>query len=88
MNEIRSYRTTLIHQDSLSKKAEQLNALENTPQGSQEPSFGRLNNNFAALQNILQDADVPPTVQTLNAVADQQRQLADLIKKWNDLKMK
>jgi hypothetical protein len=88
LNEMRYYRATLTRQDSLNKKAEQLASLENTPQGSQEPSFGRLNSNFASLQSVLQDADVPPTAQTIKAATDQQRQLAELIKKWNELKTK
>ncbi len=88
LNEIRAYRAVLKSQDSLNKKDERLAALENSAPGSREPSFGRLNTNFAALQNILQDADVPPTTQTIRAVAETQKQLTELLKKWNDTKSK
>ena len=88
LNEIRAYRAVLKSQDSLNKKDERLAALENGSPGSQEPNFGRLNSNFAALQNILQDADVPPTTQTIQAVTETQRQLTELLKKWNDIKSK
>ena len=74
--------------DSLNKKDQQVAALETTPQGSQSPSFGKLNNSFASLQNTLQEADMPPTTQTILAVNDAQKQLNDLLKKWNELKPK
>ena len=86
LEEIRKQKMSLTSQDSV--KTRQLTELENSPQSSQAPSFGRLNGNFAALQNILQETDMPPTTQTVKAVADVQKQLADLLKKWNDLKPK
>ncbi len=88
LNEIRAYRVVLKSQDSLNKKDERLAALENSAPDSREPSFGRLNTNFAVLQNILQDADVRPTTQTIQAVAETQKQLTELLKKWNDTKSK
>jgi hypothetical protein len=60
--------------------------LENTAQGSTEPSFSRLNNNFASLFGILQDADRPPTSQVISAVAESLKQLEKLEKEWNELK--
>lgn len=86
LNEIREYKTTLATQDST--KIRQLTELENMPQGSRAPSFGRLNGNFAALQNILQETDMPPTTQTIAAVKEAQKQLTDLLKKWNELNHK
>jgi photosystem II stability/assembly factor-like uncharacterized protein len=86
LTEIRKYRTTLKAQDPLNKKDQQLAALEVTPQGSQEPSFGRLNNSFAALHNVLQETDMRPTTQTIKAVGDAQKELNGLLKKWNELK--
>jgi hypothetical protein len=86
LEEIRKYKFSLASQDSI--KTRQLTELENTPQGSQAPSFGRLNGNFAALQNILQETDMAPTTQTIKAVADSQKQLDDLLKRWNALKGK
>jgi hypothetical protein len=62
--------------------------LENTPQGSTAPSFSRLNNTFASLFNTLQDCDCPPTTQVIVAIAEAQKQLDALTKKWNVLKAK
>jgi len=86
LNEIRAYRAVLKAQDSSNKKNQLLAALEATPQGGQESSFGRLNNSFASLHNALQETDMKPTTQTIKAVADAQQQLNDLLKKWNELK--
>ena len=60
-----------------------LSSLETSPPGSKEISFDRLGNNFASLMNILQDNDMPPTSQIINAVRNAEKQLNDLIKKWN-----
>ena len=87
LNEIRIYKTTLAGPDSLNKR-NLLDAIENTPQDSREPSFGRLNINFAALQNVLQETDMPPTTQTVFAVKEAQKQLSGLLKKWDELKPK
>lgn len=95
LKNIREYRARLKGQmtnppvtvaDSQAKKDQLAAALENTPQNSQESSFGRLSNNFASLLNILQEADRPPTTQTIAAVKGVKDQLADLLKKWNKLK--
>ena len=85
--------------DALSKKDKEAAALENSPQGSpvaagglpqaqQDPSFGRLNGAFATLLNVLQETDMPPTTQTVAAVKEAQKQLNDLVKKWDQLKNK
>jgi hypothetical protein len=87
LNQIRIYRSTLNGGDS-SIMGKQLSALENTPQGSHEPSFASLNNNFASLQNILQETDMPPTTQTAAAVSEAQKQLNDLLSKWSKGKSK
>jgi photosystem II stability/assembly factor-like uncharacterized protein len=84
LQEIRNRKLSLTSLDSA--KIRQLTELENMPQGSQAPSFGRLNSNFAAIQNILQETDMPPTTQTIAAVHEAQKQLTDLLKKWNELK--
>jgi photosystem II stability/assembly factor-like uncharacterized protein len=86
LNEIRTYRATLKGQDTLNKKNQQVVALEVTSQGSDAPSFERLNNSFASLQNVLQETDMRPTTQTIKAVADAQKQLNDLLKKWNEIR--
>ena len=87
LNEIRIYKSRLNGRDS-SNNSKQPSALESTPQGSQAPSFARLNNNFASLQNILQETDMLPTTQTAAAVKEAQKQLNDLLSKWNHLKSK
>ena len=86
LSEIKEYKTTFATQDSA--KTRQLTELESSQQGSQAPSFGRLNGNFAALQNILQETEMPPTTQTIAAVKEAQKQLTDLLKKWNELNHK
>jgi hypothetical protein len=86
LDEIRKYKVTIASGDSV--KNRRLTELESTPQGTQAPSFARLNNNFAELQNILQETDMPPTTQTVKAVADLQKQFNEILKKWNDLQQK
>jgi photosystem II stability/assembly factor-like uncharacterized protein len=86
LEEIRKQKIASAPQDSA--KIRQLNELENTPQGSQAPSFGRLNDNFVTLQNILQESEMPPTRQTVHAVAETQKQFNDILRKWHELKQK
>jgi photosystem II stability/assembly factor-like uncharacterized protein len=86
LEEIRKQKIASAPQDSA--KIRQLNELENTPQGSQAPSFGRLNDNFVTLQNILQESEMPPTWQTVHAVAETQKQFNDILRKWHELKQK
>ena len=72
--------------DELNKKDKIARELESTPQGSTEPSFGRLNGSFASVFNVLQDSDWPPTSQMINAANELQHQLDALKKKWEELK--
>ena len=97
LEEIRLYRLMLRGQmtnppvtvaDELNKKDKAARELESTPQGSNEPSFGRLNNSFASIFNTLQDSDRPPTTQAIAALAEAQKQLAELKTKWAALKSK
>jgi hypothetical protein len=97
LEDIRLYRLMLRSQmtnppvtvaDELNKKDKAAKELENTPQGSNEPSFSRLNNAFASIFNILQDSDRPPTTQAIAALAETQKQFSELKKKWMDLKAK
>lgn len=62
--------------------------LQNSKAGISEPGFANLNNSFAGILNILQEADMPPTSQAIAAVAATQKQLQILIIKWNGLKGK
>jgi hypothetical protein len=95
LEEIRLYRSQLKSQlttlspasvDELNKKDKLARELENTPQGSTESSFGRLNGGFASVFGALQDSDMPPTTQMINAVKELNQQMVDLKKKWEDLK--
>lgn len=95
VKDIIAYRSTLKSQitnapasaaDALNKNDQLAEELENTPQGKNGPSFVKLNGNFATLQSDMQNADVAPTSPTINAVSDAQKQLNELIKKWNELK--
>jgi hypothetical protein len=90
LEDIRSYRSNLKTQfsnaDQLNKKDKAARELEASPQGSTEPSFGRLNSGFASVFNVLQDSDMPPTIQMINAVKELNQQMIVLKKKWAELK--
>jgi hypothetical protein len=72
--------------DELNKKDKLARELESTPFGKTEPSFGRLNNGYASVFNVLQDSDMSPTTQMINAVKELEHQMTLLKKKWEALK--
>ena len=74
--------------DELNRKDKQAALLENNPPGSNDPSFRRMNNSFASIFGLLQDSDQPPTTQAVTALAETEKQLQELIAKWNALKRK
>ena len=90
LEDLRSYRSNLKNQitdpDELNKKDKALRELESTPQGSTDWSFGRLNSSFASVFNVLQDSDMPPTTQMINAVKELNQQMIILKKKWKEVK--
>jgi len=90
LEDIRSYRSNLKNQfsnaDELNKKDKLARELEATQQGSTDPSFGRLSSSFASVFNALQDSDMPPTTQMINAVKELNQQMIVLKKKWEELK--
>lgn len=97
LDEIKNFRAMLKGQmtnatvsvaDDLNKKDQEAAAMENTPRGGQDQSFGRLNGSFAALLNLLQESDAPPTTQVIVAVSNLQNQLIQLSLKWATLKIK
>ena len=97
LEEIRLYRLMLRGQmtnppasvaDELNRKDKQAALLENNPPGSNDPSFRKLNNSFASLFNVIQDSDRPPTTQAIAALAETQKQLQQLVTKWDALKGK
>jgi hypothetical protein len=49
-------------------------------------SFNKLNNSFATLLNILQEADVTPTSQATNAVNETQSMLKELLRRFGQFK--
>ena len=64
-----------------------ISALENTPRGSTEPSFTRLESAFSSLFNILQDTDMPPTSQTVAAANETMGVMKTLLEQWQTIKM-
>jgi len=90
LEDIRSYRSSLKSQiskpDELNKKDKEAAALESTPQSSNDWSFARLNGGFASVFNALQDSDMSPTAQMINAVKELNQQMTTLKKKWEELK--
>jgi N-acyl-D-aspartate/D-glutamate deacylase/photosystem II stability/assembly factor-like uncharacterized protein len=51
-----------------------------------EPNLTKLNNGFSALLEHLQNADLPPTQPMIDAAAQLQKVLAELMRDWNELK--
>jgi hypothetical protein len=86
LEEISSYRSSIKNSADFSNKDNALKNLEVTPQGSTAPSFGRLNNGFESAFNALQESDMPPTTQMINAVKELNQQLIVLKKKWETLR--
>lgn len=90
LEDISAYRATLKSQisntDELNKKDKVLRELETSVQGSNDPSFGRLNGGFASAFGALQDSDMPPTSQMINTVKELNQQLIALKKRWEALK--
>ena len=95
LEEIRLYRLMLRGQltnppvnvaDELNKKDKMARELESSPQGSNEPSFGRLNSSFTSVFNVLQNSDTTPTTQIINAAKELEEQLRALKTKWEILK--
>ena len=72
--------------DKLKALESKISILENTPQGSIEPSFSRLEFAFSSVYNILHDTDMPPTSQTISAANDNMLKMKTLLAQWNTLK--
>lgn len=72
----------------LNKLDEELSALENTPRGSKNPSFGKFEGDFTGVFSILQDNDNTPTTQVVAAVAKLKKEFADFQHNWKDMKEK
>jgi photosystem II stability/assembly factor-like uncharacterized protein len=97
MNTLKEVRKTRSQLDSLITKtsgsllstlkdAHQLiSTIENTPQGSQEPSLNRLNGAFASCFNILHDSDAPPTTQIIKTVSEAKKDWTQVSEQWKDV---
>ncbi|HSU28809.1 MAG TPA: hypothetical protein VLJ68_10530, partial [Chitinophagaceae bacterium] len=97
IKEIHAFRVSLQSQltsalstvaDKLGPMEKEAGQLENTAQGSQEPSFGRLSAGYSSMFGILQSSDWPPTSQTTAAAAELEKQYNALMAKWKILKNK
>jgi photosystem II stability/assembly factor-like uncharacterized protein len=63
-------------------------ALENSPQGSQQQSFGSLNNSFASVFNNLQESDMPATSQTIAGAKQAEQSFKTLSAQWLEVRKK
>ena len=97
LKEIRNLRSQLKELISastgeLQNKLKQLDAgaadLENTEPGSKEQSFSRMNGSFTSVFNTLQDGDMTPTSQLINAATAAEKTSNELLSKWMMLKNK
>ena len=85
LDEIRIYRARFAG-DQNTPAIKEVTLIENSPQGSTEPSFSRLNNSFASLFNVLQDSDMPPTTQMIANIKEAMKAFNELKMKWEKLK--
>ena len=59
-----------------------LDRLVNTPPGSNEPGFNKMNNDFAALFAVVNESDLPVTTQSKEAAAKLRSAMELLLIKW------
>src|SRR5215203_546923 len=62
--------------------------LQNGARGSQLASFDQLSATFASLHDLLQDSDMPPTMQMMASMKDANINFQRLLQKWNEMKRK
>jgi hypothetical protein len=65
-----------------------LDKLQSGTRGSQDANFGQLNGTFAALHNLLQDSDIPPTAQMISAMRAAEASFQKLFVRWYEMKKK
>jgi photosystem II stability/assembly factor-like uncharacterized protein len=70
----------------LAEADKQLAAIQTAPQGSRQQSFSKLNTDFAAVFNILQETDMAPATQTIAAAKETAIQFKKLLIEWKGLK--
>jgi hypothetical protein len=56
--------------------------------GSKEISLSQMEGSFGTLHNLLQDSDMPPTIQMINAMREAKANFQRLLLKWNEIKKK
>lgn len=66
----------------------ELAALESTPRGSKNPSFGKFENDFTAIFNTLQENDMTPTTQAVNTALQLEKDYSQFKTNWADIKSK
>ncbi len=95
LEEIKVYRSALKAKmkiaspeevEKLAEMEKEAGLLESAAPGSRDSSFSRLNSAFAGLLDLLQDSDWPVTTQAAAAITEAQKQLQELVEKWNALK--
>lgn len=72
--------------DTLQALDQKIAMLVNMPAESKMPGFGKLLSDFTAIFNILQDTEMPPTSQVLQAAMEAQDAYAKNIPLWMDVK--
>lgn len=91
LEDIRMFRVRLLSQmtnppakvaDELNRKDKAVKELESAPNGN----FSRLAAQYAALFNVVQDNDNPPTAAMISTTKELDTQFDALIKKWQELK--
>jgi hypothetical protein len=91
LNKIRQFRSQLKDQigtrPSAKGKDDELVLMETGLPGGEGTSFSKLNNSFATLLNIMQDADVAPTSRVIKAVNEAQSNLKWLMTKLSLFKL-
>jgi hypothetical protein len=65
-----------------------LDKLVNGTRERQDAGFGQLNGTFAALHNLLQDSDMPPTAQMISGMSAAEASFQKLLAKWYETKKK
>ncbi len=74
--------------NSLTDFEKQLSNFETVPQGSSQSSFSRLESALSSVFNILQDTDMPPTLQTIAAINENVAKQKALSAQWKSFKTK
>jgi len=72
--------------ERLKQVDQQLGQLENPGANSTAFGFTRVNTGYASVFNILQDTEMPPTTQAIQAMGDLNKRMLELNSKWETLR--